>query len=704
MNKQLLTLSLSLVLLLVTSSQLPASPGLSSSSRASQQPSAACAWRQVDTRSTDNPHPIGLADVAGSNSEDVWTVGGDSNGDALIEHWDGKHLTVATTSVFTSMTLLGVAPVSSNNVWAVGLTSRYKAVTAHWDGSSWQRVANPVDPQTSSTLRKVAAIAADNVWAVGYSVSSTVYPTMTVSEQVTLIEHWDGSSWQIVPSPNVYPPGYSNYGNELFGLAVVAADNIWAVGRYTDNTHYRNLILHWDGTSWQLVPAPRAGGVDSYNTLFDISARAADDIWAVGLYQDRGIRDHNLILHWDGTVWQVVASPTNNGHNDLVGVSAFASDNVWAVGNNTDGTYSAFAMHWDGSSWQIVGLPRPVGARFYSPLNAVEAFTADDAWAVGEYEVVGQEPQYFPLIYHYSCTEPTVTPTPTLAPTRTSTATTTTLPSPPSSTATATATNPLPAATASATASVTVTPTSPTSSATATSQPLTLSPTSSPPLPFTATSTASASSTPLPATATPCLLSFSDLAPGYLFYQDIRYLACTGTVNGYPNGDGTYRFAPNQSSSRGEFAKIVVRGFGLAHATPAVPSFSDVPASNVFYSYIEGAVQAGVVSGYGDGTYRPAQYINRGEVAKLVRRAANLVVYTPTRPTFADVPSDYFAYVDVETLYQARIISGLTCASNLCFRPNAAISRGELSKLVHRALELLTPAMLVPTEGGRDVP
>ena len=56
--------------------------------------------------------------------------------------------------------------------------------------------------------------------------------------------------------------------------------------------------------------------------------------------------------------------------------------------------------------------------------------------------------------------------------------------------------------------------------------------------------------------------------------------------------------------------------------------------------------------------------VRRGEGAKLVRRAANMVIYTPTRPTFADVPSDYFAYGDVETLYQHGILSGAACATD----------------------------------------
>ncbi len=45
--------------------------------------------------------------------------------------------------------------------------------------------------------------------------------------------------------------------NLLLGVAEVSANDIWAVGTYIVNhSRTRTLIEHWDGTSWRLVESP----------------------------------------------------------------------------------------------------------------------------------------------------------------------------------------------------------------------------------------------------------------------------------------------------------------------------------------------------------------------------------------------------------------------------------------------------------------
>ena len=68
---------------------------------------------------------------------------------------------------------------------------------ARWDGTSWSVVPSP-NPGTSNSLGGVAAISSTDAWAVGYWLTG---PHMLISR--TLIEHWDGRRWRIVPSPSV---------------------------------------------------------------------------------------------------------------------------------------------------------------------------------------------------------------------------------------------------------------------------------------------------------------------------------------------------------------------------------------------------------------------------------------------------------------------------------------------------------------------
>src|SRR5207249_2942832 len=130
--------------------------------------------------------------------------------------------------------------------------------------------------------------------------------------------------WSIVPSPN--PNTY----NILGGVAAVAANDVWAVGYSNTNgtSPYRTMILHWDGSSWSIVPSPSPGTID--NELQAVAAAAANDVWAVGYYD--GLI---LIEHWNGASWNIVPSP---GYSRLYGVAAVASNDIWAVGYRPGGT------------------------------------------------------------------------------------------------------------------------------------------------------------------------------------------------------------------------------------------------------------------------------------------------------------------------------------------------------------------------------
>ena len=80
--------------------------------------------------------------------------------------------------------------------------------------------------------------------------------------------------------------------------------------------------------------------------------------------------------------------------------------------------------------------------------------------------------------------------------------------------------------------------------------------------------------------------------------------------------DGSFR--PTQPVTRGQFAKMVVAGLGLATANPATPSYGDVARGSTFYVYVEGAKVAGLISGFSDGTFRPSAPISRQQSNSLL--------------------------------------------------------------------------------------
>ena len=280
--------------------------------------------------------------------------------------------------------LSGVAALSSSNAWAVGtyfndtMENFGRTLIEHWNGSSWKQrpSPNPGGSSQNNVLLGVAAVSATDVWAVGdYSISGTTR---------TLIEHWDGTAWEHVPSPNVTSESI------LTGVAAVSATDAWAVGEYFNGTDVgQTLIEHWNGTTWKRVPSPDPGGSSNGNFLFGVATVSAANVWAVGGYVIGPAHVHKtLTLHWNGATWKQVPSPNPSSTGNLLnGVSASSATNAWAVGDYVNGAGIAQTLteHWDGTAWKRVPSPNPGGASHFNILNGVAAVSATGACAVGEY-------------------------------------------------------------------------------------------------------------------------------------------------------------------------------------------------------------------------------------------------------------------------------------------------------------------------------
>src|SRR5215471_15043778 len=83
---------------------------------------------------------------------------------------------------------------------------------------------------TASGLFAIAATSSTNAWAVGFDEPGST--SLSPPEQ-TLIERWNGSSWQAVTSPD---PGGTDHDNVLTSVSALSAKDAWAVGFYSDGT------------------------------------------------------------------------------------------------------------------------------------------------------------------------------------------------------------------------------------------------------------------------------------------------------------------------------------------------------------------------------------------------------------------------------------------------------------------------------------
>jgi hypothetical protein len=181
-------------------------------------------------------------------------------------------------------------------------------------------------------------------------------------------------------------PGQQNF---LSSVQTLTARDAWAVGDYckarcetTGALH--TLVLHWNGTRWVRVPSPSPGTDD---TLGSVSGSSPADVWAVGQTVPRRGFPGPLVLRWNGRKW-VRAGFTKFGTTvdvDLNAVSARSARDAWIVGFTNDpftGVTKSLAVHWNGRAWRAVPVPRPGNP---SLLNDVSVVSGKDAWAVGSY-------------------------------------------------------------------------------------------------------------------------------------------------------------------------------------------------------------------------------------------------------------------------------------------------------------------------------
>jgi hypothetical protein len=236
--------------------------------------------------------------MTSSSANDIWAIGSLANLatgriSSVFEHWNGTAWT-ATTVESNNEFLFGASADSANDVWAVGFSGSDNIATSamHWDGSNWKRVVTPNVGEGTNKLNAVLALAPNDVWAVGFS---TPVAAPKQAATLTLIEHFDGKSWMVVPSPNVRPNA-ANQSNRLLGLTANSANDIWAFGSYfaaDGSGHQMALLLHWDGISWTCAssPNPLKDGYSS-NSLWAGVVPSPGNVWILGSGHEGSLAIH----------------------------------------------------------------------------------------------------------------------------------------------------------------------------------------------------------------------------------------------------------------------------------------------------------------------------------------------------------------------------------------------------------------------------
>ena len=116
-------------------------------------------------------------------------------------------------------------------------------------------------------------------------------------------------------------------------------------------------------------------------------------------------------------------------------------------------------------------------------------------------------------------------------------------------------------------------------------------------------------------------------------------------------------------------------------------AYTDVPAESTLGGEVEKAVRYGLMNGYSDTTFGYGDSMTRAQFAAVLVRMMGWETVTPATADFTDVPVSHTWYGAVETAAAHDVVD-----EGGAFRPGDAITRGEMSEMLVRALGLKATA------------
>jgi hypothetical protein len=172
----------------------------------------------------------------------------------LAEHWDGHGWSIEPMPALgtSNQPILTSASCAGTTCMAAGVifTSAGQAPLAEeFNGTTWS-VTTLAMPAASAgiAVRGVACTAAANCYAAGASGTSP-------GNSVTLIEHWNGTSWAVVPTPSLA----GNNTNTLNGISCPSSQSCMAVGRASTSTTQSTLAMKLSAGHWTITATPSPG-------------------------------------------------------------------------------------------------------------------------------------------------------------------------------------------------------------------------------------------------------------------------------------------------------------------------------------------------------------------------------------------------------------------------------------------------------------
>ena len=179
---------------------------------------------------------------------------------------------------------------------------------------------------------------------------------------------------------------------------------------------------------------------------------------------------------------------------------------------------------------------------------------------------------------------------------------------------------------------------------------------------------------------------FTDVPSNFWAYESITKMTKEGLMSGYRNGT----FKPNDPLSREEAASLFSNMIGDTPSIMLASSFSDITSDRWSSLAIESVARANIISGYGDNTYRPEQYMSRQEFAVVANKFLHYQGYRTEDPTALDTihfsDQKFIAPWAQSSVRELALLGFINYSTIGLFNPEKYITRAEAAEITYRLL------------------
>lgn len=170
---------------------------------------------------------------------------------------------------------------------------------------------------------------------------------------------------------------------------------------------------------------------------------------------------------------------------------------------------------------------------------------------------------------------------------------------------------------------------------------------------------------------------FPDTRPDMWYSQSLDYLFEANGIQGFPDG----LFKPTNTLTREQAITLIGRALDYP-TTNQSTYYSDVKSSSYALPYIAEATRLGHIQGTGNGKFSPELPMKRGDVAKIFQSIFSLEATQPL--VFPDVNQNSYYAEAIQAGYEAGFITGYEDGT---FKPEQTINRIEFVHLLAKALQ-----------------